>query len=129
VGAGFAPIVFGLSSCRLKKRTVEALGASVAFGFISSPTAQDRAFDFLQRSLLPLPEYCRTELSFVVIRLNKMSAGASSRLLTNNYLRAFKRRKWRARQDGFVATLLTLKGALTSFVRLSARYARLGSNL
>ena len=39
-----------------------------------------------------LPEYCRTELSAVVIRLEKMSAGASSRLLTNNYLRAFKQK-------------------------------------
>ena len=37
-----APIVFGLGSCRLKKRTVEALSASVTFGLrIQSVVATD----------------------------------------------------------------------------------------
>ena len=62
------------------------------------------SFQFLAAVSLPLPEFCRTELSPVVIRLDKVSAGVSSRLLTNNYLRALKRRKWRARQDWTAAT-------------------------
>ena len=42
---------------------------------------------------------CRNQSSFVVTRLEKISAGVPSHLLTNNYLRALKHRKWRARED------------------------------